>query len=94
MRSAAFTTLASSPVAGLSDFGVVELTEVDSTELVTSVLTDLTSSGAELFAGRVVFSAVPSDPAELAAELRFLVLAAVRRTGICFLQPKYEFADQ
>lgn len=48
---------------------------------------------AGLFSEAVVFGVAPPDSAELAAELRFLVLAAVRRTGICILQPKFGFVQ-
>ncbi len=94
MVSAALTTLASSlSIAAAFDelrfcFSVSVLSG-----LATSVLILSAALGTGLFSGAVALPAVASEPAELAAELRFLVLAAVRRTGICFLQPKCEFTQ-
>ncbi len=87
--SAALTTLASS-LSGAAAFDVLRSLASVSVllGLATSVLMLSAALSAGLFSGAVALLAVPSEPAELAAELRFLVLAAVRRTGICFLQPK------
>ena len=93
MLSAALMTFASS----LSKTAAFEL--LDSLlsasvliELVTSALMLSAALRAGPLSGAFALPAALSEPAELVAELRFLVLAAVRRTGICFLQPKCEFA--